>query len=408
MRRSGGAASARVGRGWAWAAAFASPFVLYLIIRHAAVALSPPMAATLPPRSVLPIVRVLAASSVHPAFKPTDQMGVLVTSAAIRSPLAFEPFLLRGMIAEREGRLKDATLLLEESRRRRPHFLLTRMQLMALYGRTGQYGPMLAEMNFTLRASKEVRAHLLPELAKLITDLEARRALAEMLATDPEWRGEFYDAAIKSPPLPEHALSLMDLVRDAGANDISPERNFYLRSLISDGRYREARELWLSTYPQKNRADHILVFNGQFQNIQNVEPFGWELYDIDVGRAAIVSEKDSPPYLEVLYYGGKNAVLADQLLALPPGNYQLNVIASKDQDVSTEGTYWTVFCQPGGAELVKLELGNVASAATAINRRFSVPATGCEGQQLRLIAQAGDAPVASALRVLRIGIAREN
>lgn len=384
-----------------------APLLLYLIARSTLIGVSPAVAipvAALPPSNYLPVIRRVARLAAIPNFKITPAMIEMARSAAIANPLAYEPFFLASRYEEASGRRMKAVQLLEEARRRRASHLPTRMYLLVNYGQQERYAEALAELDVVLRLSGDVRTALLPELAKMLANDRARPVLARVLAREPEWREDFLRIAASSKLKPADAEDLLVRVRALKkAGDVEPERELFLRSLINAGQHGRARSVWLQSLPATSRSRHELVFDGRFEGLKAPAPFGWAIRDEDVGRAEII-KTDNRPYLDATYFGGRNMILAEQTLALSPGNYRLRLRAKSADGIRSAKISWRIYCLPGAEEIADLELSSLSSTYRGLMTNFAVPSSGCGGQKLSLIAEPGDVASVSNVQVADLEI----
>lgn len=390
------------------AASLAAPVALYFVVRTAAVALHPDAAAALPPTEYAGTLRPLVRASMDPRQRVTPRTVALAREAARSSPLAFEPFLILAKAEEQAGRTDRAIALAEEARRRRPTYITTRLQLLAYYQSAGRFEDMLGELDFALRRSPEARRQLLPIIAGLIRQPAARPALAAVLASGPDWRQPLMDVAREQPIPPADALALLELVRSRGAGDPAPERTLYVHRLLATGDVARARTTWFDALPPAERARQALLFDGAFRSRPGQGPFGWTLHQGTAGRAEIVSAGTDRPYLDVAYFGGSDAPLAEQTLALAPGRYRLAAQARGAEPIRSGEIFWSLRCLPQGPELIRLRLAELRPDYRTFGAGFAVPASGCSGQRLHLMAQAGDISSVVNLQIGSVEIVRGN
>jgi hypothetical protein len=147
------------------------------------------------------------------------------------------------------------------------------------------------------------------------------------------------------------------------------------------------------------------LFDGAFAAPPAPQPFGWLLHDMDAGRAEIVRSGGRGSHLEVNYFGGKSAVLAEQRLALTPGSYRLSFVAKSDGGVPSGELAWSISCLPEGPELGKV----VVKDPQAAPRKYEVPfrVSGCSGQSLRLVAEPGDVAAAFTVQVSQMQVTEQ-
>ena len=390
----------------AWAATAASPLVAWLIVKSAAAGFSTATAvamAPLPPQNPAPTLKVLASGASVPTMAVTEQMRVSARDGLVHLPLAFEPFFVEARAAEQKGDLRRAIALMEEVRRRRHSYPAARMQLMIYYTKAERYPEALSEIDVVLRRSEELRPALLPELTKLVADPRGRAALATILARGPVWREAFFAAAGSRKLATSDARDLYERIRALKPNhDLMLERQLILQTQASSGDYVGARQTWLSALPREQRAANRFMFDGAFSGLRAPGPFGWTFKDTEAGRAEPARDGQRT-YLDVAYFGGQNATLAEQMLALPPGRHVLRLVARSPNGISSGKLFWRLTCLPGGSQIGTLDLGQ----AGAENRRFSAPFTvpsGCPGQSLTLIAEPGDVATVVNVEIARMEI----
>jgi len=393
----------------AWGVTAASPLIAWLIVKAAAAGLSTATAlalAPLPPADPAPTLKAIGKIAQLPTQKVDERMQRTAQEELKTLPLAFEPFFVAARAAEQEGDLRRAIVLMEEARRRRLSHPAVRMQLMIYYIKAERYAEALSEIDFLLRRDAELRPALLPELTKLIADPRGRSALATIIAKEPSWREEFFAAAGNRKVATAHARDLYDKVRALKrGGDLRLERQLILQSQAASGDYTGARQTWLAALPSGERAASRFMFDGAFRGIQAPRPFGWTFHDSEAGRAEPAKDGQRT-YLDVAYFGGRPMVLAEQVLALPPGTHMLRVVGRSPNGIQAGKLFWRITCLPGGAQIGTLDL----SQANANDRRFStvftVPASGCAGQGLTLAAEPGDVATAVNLELSRMEIGR--
>ncbi len=389
----------------AWAMTAASPLVAWLIVKAAA-AISLPASvalAPLPPQNPAPMLKVLVTAAQQPTLKITDEMQRQAREGLERLPLAFEPFFVAARAAEQKGDLRRAIALMEEVRHRRYSHPAARMQLMIYYVKAQRFPEALSEIDFVLRRNEELRPALLPELIKLVADPRGRAALATILARDPVWKQEFFKAAGTRKLATSDARDLYERIHALKPrSDLMLERQLILETQAASGNYAGARLTWLASLPQRERGSNRFMFDGAFRGLRAAAPFGWTFKDVEAGRAEPAKDGQRT-YLDVSYFGGQKVILAEQMLALPPGRYSLRMVARSPNGITSGKLFWRLTCLPGGAQVGVLDL----SPATAANRRFNAAFTipsGCPGQSLNLIAEPGDVAAVANLEIAQMEI----
>lgn len=382
--------------GTAIAVTLLAPALLYLIVRM--------IPTPLPPADPLLAAHRAVYESILPNARVRDREVALARAAALHAPLAFEPFFLAARAAEQRGNLQGAIALMEEVRRRRASFVPGRLQLAIYYGMANRFSDMFSEMDVALRLNTDVRQAIILELTRLLAVADARNALAMALARDPEWREDFFRAALTREIDPDDAYALLATIRQRSPRaNRAMEWRLYLTALVRAGQVARARQLWLNGLPADVRGRSALLFDGGFGGARTMPLFGWQLRQTEAGRAEIV--RGERPHLEVNYFGGSNEILAEQVIALPPARYRLSFGARSDEGVADAELYWVINCYPGEAILVRAPIAQLSGSWQRRSAAFEVPA-GCTGQRLRLIAEPGDIAVPIMFQVASVEIAR--
>ncbi len=377
----------------------------YLVLHGVAIAVAAP-AAALPPSNYGPLLKLGMRAARDPRRKVSTENIDMAKRALAAIPLAYQPFFITGKAAEQTGDFARAAALFEEARRRRPNSPSVRLQLVALYARAGNYSGMMAELEVMLALSSDARPRLLPELVKASRAGEGRKMMAALLAKRPAWAEEFVNAAVDQKLAPEHASDLVRLTAAEGRRlPAALEGKLLVGSLVAAGRYGEARSEWLRLLPPNQRERHALIADGQFDGAKIPEPFHWVLHDLDVGRAEIV-RAEGLSGLEMSYFGGRIAVLAEQKLALRPGRYTLSVSARSPDGAAMGDFSWRITCVPSGHEVGQARLARLKADYSTVKVGVVVPAAGCGGQTLNLVAEPGEAPRPTVIQIAAVGISR--
>ena len=123
------------------------------------------------------------------------------------------------------------------------------------------------------------------------------------------------------------------------------------------------------------------IFNPGFRKTTDPPPFNWRF-----AAAGGVVEPAAGERLQVIYYGRADAVLAEQLLLLAPGRYQLAMDIGGPLGEGAE-IAWTLTCAPRTEPIFRLPVAGKGRLAGS----FSVP-PGCSAQRLQLTATARSFP----------------
>lgn len=310
-----------------------------------------------------------------------------IASAARKSPLAPDPFLVEGAIAEMAGDPSRAERLFVAARTRNPRSQGARYFLADRYLKTNRILPGLVEMGALARLSEKASQPLIPALA----------AYARTPGALPELRRFF----ITAPATRDRTLALLaEDARNAplifalapGSLRGAPKADWHgrlIQSLITAGDYAGAEALWSRVAGVANRG---LLYNPQFRDTSAPPPFNWQ-YASGTSGVAEASDRGG---LDVIYYGRDDVALATQLLRLAPGRYRLAMRV--DGPSRASGLAWNILCVPGSGALLNLPLGTVGRGS--ISGAFAVPAAGCPAQALELRGRPGESSETAQLTIL--------
>jgi len=339
--------------------------------RHPALAqrLWPSHPAVLTDRVLLDIAVAAAHGRTPPANVAGDARRI-----AVGASLSPDPFVIRGAIAETEGREAVSETLLSEARSRDPRSRASRYLLADRYFRTGRMTQGLIEMQVLVGLQSRGLEAFLPALV----------AYAKLPGAIPQMRDFFRLRPQSEAPV----LSILaiepanaDLVMALATNVRSPEpdwRGTLVTRLAATGQYAKAYESWsrLTGIPMRSG-----LYNAAFAKLPAPPPFNWSYAETPEG----VAEADGKGGLDLLYYGRAPATFAEQLMLLRPATYKLVMKVDVDSG-DAAAIRWVVRCLPGEKALAELPL-----RSGPVEAKFAVPET-CLAARLELAGVAGDVP----------------
>lgn len=389
----------------------AAPVLAYAAVRNAAldaaVDTGADPSATLPPRSVAPsLTTIMRGARNGEVPLPLNAVDV-ARRAAIRMPLAFEPYFIAARAAEQAGDYDRATTLMEEARRRRPSSPSVRVALLGYYSLANAYQAAINEADMAMRVDTESQTLILPAFAKLVAaDPKARSAIAAALAKRPPWRDNFLNAAVEANMSPADASSLVADVRSRSPSSApQTEEAFLVRLLVRAGDYRGARALFERYCANGSALPQII--DGRFSGAAGVAPFNWLVYSNEEGAAEIAKVAGGgETSLDVDVFGDAPVRLAEQTLAAPPGAYILSSNVRGTSSSADIGLSWTLVCLPSNRQIAALPLQPLTSAPTRKRVSVMVPSSGCDGQGLGLVGQPGEIARSLSAQVLDVSFER--
>ncbi len=295
---------------------------------------------------------------------PGEARGLLA-KAATGDPLAPEPFLVEGARAQMDGRMDEVAALFEAARARDPRSGAARYFLAGHYLDAGRPAEALAELSVMGRLVPGTEAQFVPSLIAFARQPAAAPVLRRFFARSPTYR------AIVLAGLAQDAANAGLILALAGtrAPGTPPDawESAIVNKLIEGGQPGRAQIVWRRL---AGVAPYDGVFNPRFIAQSAPAPFNWSY---DASGAGLVTP-DAGGGLDLVYYGRRDVVLAEEMLLLAPGSYRL---VTDVGGTATGALGWQVAC--AGTKAILLQAPLVANGAI-----LRVPAEGCAAQSLRL------------------------
>ncbi len=313
-----------------------------------------------------------------------------IRDAAAKSPLAPEPFLVRGVEAQLAGDYRLASQAFLAAKLRDGRSIPARYFLAEQYFRSGDAAHGLREIALLARMVPNGVAGLAPFIATYAKDRRNRPQLLSLFRADPQLE----DAALSA--LSSDAGNA-DLILELASDRPPVWAGGLLGSLVAAGLYERARQIW-AQLAHITSSSGQLIFDPGFKGSDAPPPFNWTLTSSTVGLA----ERQPGGRLHVIYYGQEDGVLASQLLVLPPGRYRLAMGFAGDLSHAA-ALSWTVTCAGSTTALLSLRLSDSALASRGVT--FDVPAN-CPAQRFELIANAPELPQQAEITVSGLHLRR--
>jgi hypothetical protein len=174
-----------------------------------------------------------------------------------------------------------------------------------------------------------------------------------------------------------------------------------VNNLVRQGEVDRAYRLWREFGKIPDSGAGKGLYDPGFRGLPGSAPFNWSL----TAGAEGVAERASGGTLQASYYGRTDLVLAEQLLMLQPGRYRLQFDAEGDAKGEDSKLAWTLTCLGSNAQLVQVPLAGVTFTPRTLGASFSVPASGCRAQWLRLGGGAAEFPSEQAVTIRNLKLA---
>lgn len=224
------------------------------------------------------------------------------------------------------------------------------------------------------------------------TDPRAVAPLLGLLAKRPPWRASFLAYIQETPRFDQLTATLVAALEKSDSALTDAELSAFYSAWAARAQYANVRAVMkLLGRPRlpnglQNRAFDIT-------EDQEVRPFQWTF-----GRAPGLNTdrveddiRTGNPALRVEYDGYAPNEIATQLLLLEPGIYQLSGDQRFEDGAEDLRMIWTVKCVESSPSLVEyLPRPSAPDRWTAFRKTFTVPASNCSAQYLRLEARPDD------------------
>ena len=361
--------------------------VLALVAVRAIIFLSPPAHPLRALQSMFPghadalvdgAMREIGASAAKGGTMPVSAHQAILR-AARKAPLAPEPFLVEGTIAQIGGDGPRAETLFLAARMRDPRAPAARYFLADHYLRTNRIAAGLTETAALARLSEKASEPLAPALAAYARTPGAVPQLRQFFRDSPVNGGRTLNILAQDPANAELVLALASPLPLRQ----SPPPNWstsLVNSLVTAGNHAAAEDVWRRINGIRDRG---LLYDPQFRDRSAGPPFNWQL----AAGSAGVAEASGGGGLSVIYYGREEVSLASQLLRLPPGAYRLAMRV--EAPTSASGLAWIIGCAVGTKQqLLRLPL-NIARKGR-LSGNFAVPAGDCAVQWIEFRGFSGE------------------
>jgi tetratricopeptide (TPR) repeat protein len=301
-------------------------------------------------------------------------------------PLQGEAYRLLAKAAAQGGDRARAYTLYVIASQRAPRDLAARAWLTQYFLGQGDYRRALSQMDSILRMSPGRGKDVFPVLAQLARDTVFGEVLVVTLADSPPWRDAFL-ASLRHPKTghPVIAGRVMQGLRSRGSLG---EEDYarWVDSLVDQGRWGEAFARWADTLP-KPTGRIPMLFNGGFERVPANSGFDWRVQKVPgvlVRFEQVAGASGQVAYLRFLDRRVGEAGLRHPLM-LAPGRYRLDLRLRAQALRSELGLQWRIACAGQGGEVARSEAIDGSFGWQQRSLAFSIPASGCPGQWLRLV-----------------------
>lgn len=218
--------------------------------------------------------------------------------------------------------------------------------------------------HFNIALSTNVSSHQLifPVLSQVIDDKAGAESLAEIIRNKPLWTNDFVSFVLAQD---EEAESLAKILRMANGVPAGPQKavleSRIIQALANSGSAAELKAFYLSldgasaelaTSAQINPEDFVIA----------VPPISWSMTRTPDILTEFVEKQSA---LKTQLGFGSSGVIAQKLLFLSPGDYEITMDSEVTGQESGASVFWNLFCVSKSAPL-ELMISNIQISAPAV------------------------------------------
>ncbi|MEF2554206.1 hypothetical protein VQ042_23220 [Aurantimonas sp. A2-1-M11] len=320
-----------------------------------------------------------------------------VSAAAINKDLAFvrqyapidaRAISLLGEQRLRAGDVEEARRLYEGALRVAPTELHSLKRLIGLDLGDGELSSATDKVSVLLKRWPTRFSEFADIFPPLMRTGDGYRAVLETVAEDAAWRGRLLDHLATGPDTAPLAYRLLLDLRSTVLPVTPREVDRVVGQLLRAGNPQLAYQAFALTRTPAELQNAGYVTNSEFSKSAAASPFDWSLPRVAGVEAEILTEEMGP--------GGSGGLrvqfrrkpvkgaIARQVLMLPPGDLELSTESTARSLETPKGLFWEITCSGSREPLIVMSVEPGRYDHSEVSVRFSVPATGCQTQQLTL------------------------
>jgi hypothetical protein len=314
----------------------------------------------------------------------------MIDDAAVKAPLAPEPFLVAGVKDRMAGNLDAARRVFVAAQWRDPRSLPAAYFLAEYYFRIGQVLDGLQQTTLLARLSPGGVTAVAPFIASYAQNRANWPQMRALFRSQGGFEDEVLAVLAHDAANADAVLALADAGHRSAK---SPWVPILLQTLVSSGDYARARAIWALVGGGKNGD---LVYDPDFSSPGPPPPFNWFFASSTIG----LGERQPGKRLHVIFYGNDDGVLASELLTLAPGTYRVQM-QLVGPPVHPETLRWSIRCDKSSEPISSVPIADAAAHGWT----FQVPAN-CPGQWLELSGRSGDISQQSEVTITNFSLSR--
>ena len=323
------------------------------------------------------------------------QVKTWAEQALRQDPLNARALRILAQVSEHNEDNARTKALMQGAAQRSPQESLAIFWMMRENFQDQNYAEAIRYADSLLRTRPQLAEHVFPMLGRVAEIPSAKAELTKILAKDPPWRPQFFNALPRYITDARTPLELFLSLRDAATPPTDAERQAYLQALIQHKLYEIAYYSWLQFLPADQLTRTGRLYNGSFEVAASGAPFDWVFKKGAGVNIKFAPRPDRERQQALLIEFGPGRVDfgtgITELVLLPPGDYRLEGTYKADL-VSQRGLQWSVRCADAAEPIgVSTTMNGSSPVWQNIDLTFTVPESDCPAQYLSLALDARSA-----------------
>ena len=304
-----------------------------------------------------------------------------------REPLATTPFL----DASRDSSmtLSTAIALTEQGLARSPRSVALLQRRFELAESLSDFETMISTLDRLYTLDPENRHSYINAMVLLSYYPEARAAILEHLANEPNWAGYFINALRDEKADPGFMFEAIKLT--------GKSKSAVIDRLIKENDFDRAFIVWLELLSLDGETFTGWPHNPIFKQEERIAPFNWWLGQL--------TDFEQPSGLRAVFKGRDRPVLLRQHMLLEPGRYRFWMRAKGKTKPRGGHFSWEIHClDRKPATKTKMMIETLSSDDEVQVFDFELPMDACSVQRLELRGEADEFPFSAWIEIDAVGI----
>jgi hypothetical protein len=319
-----------------------------------------------------------------------SQLRKYLEMALAADPLNAQAYRLLGQLTEAEKpgpKTKELTAtLMKAALRHSLNETIAAEWMMRKRFEDKDYRASVFYADIMLRAHPQLMNFAIPILSRMAENKDARDELVKVLAGDPPWRLQFFNALCAAVTDARIPLDIFLGLKVTAAPPTASELHSYLLPLFQRKLYGLAYYAWLQFLPPEQLESAGYLFNGSFEAPPSGLPFDWVMpqgTNISVEIAQGPDGSNNQALFLALGPGRVNFRGVFQTIMLPPGAYRFKG-SLKGEVTGRRGMEWRVSCIEGAQIGASRMILGAFPIWQSFEFAFTVPDIGCRPQLVAL------------------------